>query len=252
MSAGIEVYNNDGKLVIDENYKNLCMTRKILIETLPLIRPGSGYRGYVLKLEENEQLFAFELRRGKHMIIYPYRIDEKTWVLHFPYGESDLGYDMREAELQGTHVYIFGLQLVPSGKRYGLEVYNSKGELCFDSNSKYMRILKYSFHQVNKPQNGYFYEPPNFEYIPQDRTSALVCTAMTHHGMSNAFGSGGLINVTIVIRAWNGSTVYTETNRTSLYYPNDMPDDYPVDCFQRYKYNALNGYGYMLLDVTNY
>lgn len=252
MSSGIEVYNDDGKLVIDENYRNLCMTRKILIETLPLIRPGSGYRGYVLKLEGNEQLFAFELRRGKHMIIYPYRIDERIWVLHFPYGEGNLGYDMKEAELQGTHIYIFGLQLVPGSKRFGLEVYNANGELCFDSNSKYMRVLKYSFHQVNKPQNGWFYEPPDFEYVPQTGTTALVCTAMTHHGLSNTLGNGGIINLTLVVRAWNGSTIFTETNRSMLYYPNDPNDDYPDNCFQKYKYNALNGYGYMLLDVTGY
>lgn len=251
MSAGIEVYNDDGKLVIDENYRNLCMTRKILTESLPLIG-ASGYRGYVLKLAENEQLFAFELRPRKHMIIYPYRIDEKTWVLHFPYGESDRGYNMQESEIRGTHIYIFGLQLIPSGKRYGLEVYNSKGELCFDSNSKYMRVIKYSFKRVNKPENGYFNESPDYEYISPYGTTALVCTAMTHHGLSNALGTGGLIHVTIVIRGWNGSTLYTETNKTMLYYPNDPNDDYPDDCFQKYKYNALNGYGYMLLDVTNY
>lgn len=64
MSAGIEVYNDDGKLVIDENYKNLCMTRKILIETLPLIRPGSGYRGYVLKLEKMSNYLRLSFAEG--------------------------------------------------------------------------------------------------------------------------------------------------------------------------------------------
>ena len=254
MNAGIEVYNNDGKLVIDENYRNLCLTRKIPIESLPLIRPGSGYRGYVLKLNEGEQLFAFELRPYKRLIIYPYRIDERTWVLHFPYGDSGVGHNMTEAELQGTHVYVFGLQLQPSGKRWGLEVYNSRGELCFDSNSKYMRVTRFKFKKANEPQNGYFYEPPEYETIGSvsNESVALVCIAVNHHGLSSGIVSNGLYTATIVVKAWDGLQLYTEINHTLIYYPDDLPDEYPVDCYERYKYNAMNGYGYMLLNVTNY
>lgn len=238
MNAGLEIYNDNNKLVIDENYRNLSLTRKVLLTDLPRLNPG--YRGFVLALAPDEEIFAFSLLYNKHFILYPYRIAEDQWVLHPADGDSSVGYTMTDEELVGVYVYVFGLQGNVSSN-YGLVVYDKRGKVCFDSNQKYMRVRRY-YHK------NYMYDTSGVEVtysLSDGKDYAIVYTAA---GKRTDTYSNGLYFQTVLMPRWDGfndaGRLYRESNHLILYYPGNSHDQYAGQ--------LLNAYGYMIIDVTDY
>lgn len=238
MRAGMEIYNDNNKLVIDDNYVNLCLTRKVLLTSLPKL--DFNVTHYVLDLAENERIFAFSLLPHKTLGLIPYRIGESKWVILPVQGDSSIGHSMQNSDLQGVYVYIFGIQRTAGTDHYGLQVFNQQGEICYDSNQRYMRVVNYHLQKQEKTWSEYpTYSPP------KNRNYAIVYTTIgkIYDVIPDGyFGKAHIVTCTIPL--WYFDIIVPEKNHNLLYYPDNT--------FSEYGNHYINGFGYMIIDVTDY
>lgn len=120
MPAGLQIVNNFGTVLIDETYKNLALRQKILTATAGALErvtiPMSGMNEPMVALASERYVGVKSMR-------------------------SDLASFLVQGRINGdVTAYIFDLPQ-SSGPNQGLRVYNAAGELTFDSNNKYARVV---------------------------------------------------------------------------------------------------------------
>ncbi|SFM08994.1 hypothetical protein [Pelosinus propionicus] len=123
MTAGIEVYNDNGYLQITDTYKNLQFLRKYTVTI-----PQDKYWTFV-EIDPTKVL-AVRAESGYVYTETPYAEDE-----------SDI-YVLNILAPHGTviTIYEFGYQDIPSGNHF--EVRNADGALVFSDGGKWMKVLE--------------------------------------------------------------------------------------------------------------
>ena len=130
MAAGIKVINNDGYLQIDENYSNLYLSRIVKLSLLP---KETRLDYYILNLQDGEKLVGVCASKGEIVVedlFYQHADNVKYYVLF-------------KGNAEDVMLYIYGEKPTSTGKS-GFRVFDAKGACVFDSNYKYMRIVKFS------------------------------------------------------------------------------------------------------------
>lgn len=138
MIAGIQVVNDSGTVQIDDQYSNLRLVQK---GTVPIGKTEVSIIGsfpvLVLRLEQPEG-------GGPDLYVYPEACVRKgvSWVY-------TIGTTLGGIAKPGTSVeyYVFD-KGSPRTSTFGMQTFNSSGELIFDANEKYLKILK-SIHVAN-------------------------------------------------------------------------------------------------------
>ena len=136
----IEVYNDNNSLLIDDTYKNLCLTRKLYRSDFSEEKLATGYR-YTVKLHEGELMVALSSQSGE-FLSFDTSITQESATFWF-YEKKDVGlnFDQIPPNIQG---FVFGIpSITPSSHGIGIECYNERGEVTFSSKYKYMRVLDY-------------------------------------------------------------------------------------------------------------
>lgn len=253
MTAGMAVYNDNNKLVIDEKYINLALLRKIKYTDLPYaVDSNQPFR--VLTLNPGEVLFAFSFERNKNFCLYPYKIGENQWCIFQPNStslNSGGNYLITNADLANVYVYIFGFDNQASSDHCGLVIYDKHGNICYDSGKKYMRVVKYVYGPVTDgvvqiPLEDKFYAPPDLS----NKQYAIVYTGIllrsdtVYLGFEGPTLSGVFVGH-IRLSYWHDSNLQIETVEAFSFYPN-------IASHNTYSGATMNHYGYMILDVTNY
>lgn len=136
--AGIEVRNDNNKLVVDSSYKNLMLSRKVLISQLPDFEAG-GMPVKRLNLNSGEIVVAVGYPKNSSIGIIQYNY---SGYCDF-YGVDEEGSYTKLSLVGSDYIaYVFGVNQRAKGN-VGLQIFNDKGDLVFDSNSNYMRVSYY-------------------------------------------------------------------------------------------------------------
>lgn len=159
MNAGFEVRNSSEDVVtINQDYKAIVLRRKIKIRDLSymgtvraisnpwdqLLLPGTPSFGnlpqYQLALSDDELFWGITICKNIGNSVMVKRPAEKDVRFNIP----------SETNLDGVYIYTFGLPY-NSGSHCGLQVFNEKGEIVFDSALKHFRILRSDWLGALKP-----------------------------------------------------------------------------------------------------
>lgn len=120
MSAGIAVYNTDKQLVINENYVNLWLSRKVSIT-------GTG-------------TFTGTFDSGETMAAVG-GVDAAGGIDAYC-ENSETGYTCKVMTYRaGMCIYIFSTEQPNREHGYGLQVFNASGKLVYDSSNPSARVI---------------------------------------------------------------------------------------------------------------
>jgi len=121
MAAGIEVYNNNNILQITDKFRNLQFIEKITL---------SSFNSLDIQEIPNDlsSFYAFREITGTSSIAIIY------------VGSSIIRFFAKPATSAVVEVFRFGYSTTVSSGG-GFQVFNSNGEIVFDSNNKYMRVI---------------------------------------------------------------------------------------------------------------
>lgn len=156
MSAGIRVVNDSGTVQIDDQYSNLRLIQK---GTVPIGKTEVSIAGsfpiLVLRLEQpvggGPDLYVFQeacVRRGA------------SWVY-------TIGTTLGGVAKPGTVVEYYAFdKAAPRTSTFGMQTFNSSGELIYDANEKYLKILR-SIHVANFKTIGVI-------PVPEGRKAGIV------------------------------------------------------------------------------
>lgn len=128
MSAGITIYNDNGYLLINETYKNLALIAKIKVADKGYINQ-QNYRVINLAPYITEQVKVIAVSMDATI----------SQLLNKPDGT----YELQFTNSNGT-IYLYGeIDATQTDKKYGLQVFDEKGNCVYDTNRDYMRVEKY-------------------------------------------------------------------------------------------------------------
>lgn len=183
MTAGLDIRNTDGNIVIDQNYDNLYLSRKIQASTLPVDTPWMENRFYGrrITLAEDEVIAAVGVPNGGNC---PYWIhygitdrhgDSFAWRTPYvysaqeyfpvnggalqPWNESQIGIStgINDTSYVGEDVYVYVFaktkNKTATQNACGLQVFDENGNICYDSNDKSARVLYFGGEPCNLPSN---------------------------------------------------------------------------------------------------
>lgn len=148
MSYGLEIYNENDKLVINETYRNMVLRQKVTVTAtrqLPNISgifssqysaPASNFSSAMLAVratlpEHRNKPISLRLTRG-------------NWYIDIYTGGANIAIDV--------DIFVFGYdesEYVSSTTDYGLLLYDSNGKLVFDSGKKYIKIHHFIYKDLN-------------------------------------------------------------------------------------------------------
>ena len=127
MTAGLTIYNDNNKIQIDGNYKNLYLSRKIAITKTGVI---SG------EFSAGECLAAVGGTTAQ--TIDAYCVNTPT------------GYNCTVNKVtSGMSIYIFSTTVQQSTHGVGLQVFNDNGAIVYDSNNKHPLVLGFGQQEAN-------------------------------------------------------------------------------------------------------
>lgn len=128
MTTGLEVINDFNTIVIDSNYSNFMLSETGVVTTTAR-RVGTGlvvYIGNITTSAINPQVF-FRNTNGAFVAI-----------LQATYGSTS-SFTV-QSSAPGTFTYhVFGTNIPPASRNFGLQVFKEDGSLAFDSGSKLLR-----------------------------------------------------------------------------------------------------------------
>lgn len=224
--AGIEVRNDSNKLVVDSLYKNLMLSRKVLISQLPDFNAG----GMPVK--------RLNLNSGEIVVAVSYPKDSSIGIIQYNYsgycdfyGVNAEGSYTKLSSVDSNYIaYVFGVNQKAKGN-VGLQIFNDNGDLIFDSNSKYMRVSYYGKSLEDVP-----YPDASKKYA----IAQLGCEAYGDTTYQRGEQSGTFTEVKRYVKLSKDMikadlAVYTE----SIFVPMYEEIHYEEKCFS-----------YMLIDVT--
>ena len=127
MTAGLIIYNDNNKIQIDGNYKNLYLSRKIAL-TAKGVKSG--------KFADGECLAA--VGGTTSQTIDAYCVNTPTgWTCTVNTFTS------------GMSVYVFSTKVQESTHGAGLQVFDANGAIVYDSNNKHPRVLGFGQQEAN-------------------------------------------------------------------------------------------------------
>lgn len=150
----ILVYNSNKRLVINDSFTNLSLTRKIPLTDLPKgskeinitpwfhhasgIKPTRGTAStYKLTLDSNEYLVAL-VAGDINDVLTKVFVETAGGIL------DGYVFDVPpNGDASKITAYVFGLQPRKPVDHFGLHVFNAKGECIYDSGKKYLRRSSY-------------------------------------------------------------------------------------------------------------
>lgn len=139
MSVGLEIFNNNNRLIINESFKNLCLQRTYI---------NTDKRWIPLAQDELAAFFV-----GDGIAVWGGR--EQGGIMFKVYGTSSTN---------SLTVYVFGERM----KRgpLGLQTFDEAGNVIFDSNNKFMQVIDFKHHtKVLDPYNVHYPgEVPRYHY----------------------------------------------------------------------------------------
>lgn len=190
MSAGLNVINQSSELVIDENYKNLQLLRKINLGDITTVytfqdsannksvpttnyRYGAinywfGYAMFVIYMDENE---VFVTGRNKstntcECLILPngYARQKKYVEGYYTTGVSAKGVEVRvpTSQISNTELYFWGYKSVTKDDGFGLQVFDGKGKIIFSGVQKHLKVLGMGNTEISFPEDGRKISVANF------------------------------------------------------------------------------------------
>lgn len=133
MPAGLTVYNDAGYIQIDETYKNLALVQKATVATTTSLASASSAASQVTLTFTN---------RSKPILFF--RGSVKIANMAMAVSGTTYTYYVQVAGAVGTtfDYYLFD-EPVLQNLKVGLEVYNSAGQLTFESGQKYIRVVDF-------------------------------------------------------------------------------------------------------------
>lgn len=130
MTAGLTIYNDNNKIQIDGNYKNLYLSRKIAITKTGVI---SG------EFSTGECLAAVGGTTAQ--TIDAYCVNTPT------------GYNCTVNKVtSGMSIYIFSTTVQQSTHGVGLQVFNDNGAIVYDSNNKHPLVMSFGQQEADPPR----------------------------------------------------------------------------------------------------
>ncbi len=136
-TAGLQVFNDNGSILIDQNYVNLALRGKGTV-AIGTNAANGGYLG--------TELFGITL--GQPPLI---AIRSSGFVSIADVGLDRFSYHLAKG-VETFDYWFFGPPPV-STARYGLQVFDDSGKLVFDSNLGYVRMMQF----INTQNTGMIY-----------------------------------------------------------------------------------------------
>lgn len=166
MQSGFEVRNNNNVIVINEQYKNVVLDKKIKIKDLPYTQNKEFFttnhykrlhpkengigtysvksRDWEISLDEDTLFFAISLHEGFNW--YTFQSSPEMGNRKFIFRVPDIVYN----KMDNVYMYTFKEKTTKTST-YGLQIFNDKSECVFDSNEKYAKVVQYSPYKLNAP-----------------------------------------------------------------------------------------------------
>lgn len=159
-NQGLKVYNDNNQLCIDSNYSNLELKRVVKFKDLPLRSRDSNFVYRNLTLQSGELLVAREINTSpihtgssggspNYNAVNIFNCSFANEIGTYCYGVS-LNYNQTEFAIANPESYANELRLFVFGTPdqsegntgdAGLKVYDKSGQVIYDSNKKYMRVI---------------------------------------------------------------------------------------------------------------
>ena len=253
---GLKVYNDNNQLCIDSNYSNLELKRIVKFGDLPLRERNSKFVYRNLTLQNDEVLVAREvnsspLKTGTdssgspnynavNIFNYSYANEIGTYCygMYLDYNQTGYAISNPESYANELRLFVFGTPDQSEGNTgdAGLKVYDKSGQVIYDSNKKYMRV-------IGIPPNSIFgtsYDVTHAKYAVVESSMNLPDYAYGGFGSDNK---------------WHACEFYCRVNAVYL-------GPHTINLAQSNAFlpgNAINIYtmvpllsGCFILDVTNY
>lgn len=143
MSAGLEIRGNKGTVQIDSTYTNYALRSKLSVKGTDFITQSNvtvGY-GYTFRVTGHTLpplVFVGVTLKGKDDPILVWcvsKVSNGVWDVTLAIQQN--------TSKEATPIYVFGppLPISPSESGIGLQVFNAKGEIVFDSNQMPLRVI---------------------------------------------------------------------------------------------------------------
>jgi len=145
---GLLVKNDSEEIQIDSTYRNLSLDESGASATISNNNTSAG--GYTRITLTGSTLIPLVLLR-------PDTDDFVTVRNYYKSGSNYAGVDIVTERSQSTSIdwRSYRENRTASGESYGLLVYNSSGELCFDSGKSYFKISSVSSISLTSPPTAY-------------------------------------------------------------------------------------------------
>lgn len=240
MAAGIEIYNSNNILQITEQYKNLAYLGKQTITATAKIN----------RIQTNpDELIAYRVSSpstDKIRVASTYRLSdgEMCFFISMPFGTS-------LPSTSTIELYRFSFTPNAAGGQNGLEVYNAAGEIVFNSNYKYMRVLGHS-SGILADINNMPYDTVLSETIHSSNLKTAVLVGTRYSSMYWA-EYGNPDHPSFVDFYFQSQAFEFATNKVISYYNFDYSVSAPpsqVSFPDAGNYSST--WNFLVLDVTNY
>lgn len=160
-NQGLKVYNDNNQLCIDSNYSNLELKRVVKFGDLPLRSRDSNFVYRNLTLQSGEVLVAREINTSPlktgtdssgnpnynavNISNYSYANEIGTYCYAVGLNYNQTGYKIANPESYANELrlFVFGIPDQSEGNTgdAGIKVYDKSGQVIYDSNKKYMRVI---------------------------------------------------------------------------------------------------------------
>lgn len=147
MDSGIVIKNNSSVVMINNNYKNLKLMRKLTIADftghLEKITDYDKWPTYTTPAQSGEMLCAFRRTDpDANDNIYMEPNIDGSFALQVLVGGMK---SIPDGYLSDVIFYVFGFtDAMEPDNEIGMRVYDDKNNIVFNSNEKYMRIMHYN------------------------------------------------------------------------------------------------------------
>lgn len=159
-NQGLKVYNDNNQLCIDSNYSNLELKRVVRFGDLPLRERDSNFVVRNLTLQSGELLVAREVNtspihtgnidgRQTYNAVnlvncsYANEIGTYCYCVSLNYTQTEYAISNPESYANELRLFVFGTPDQSEGNTgdAGLKIYDKSGQVIYDSNKKYMRVI---------------------------------------------------------------------------------------------------------------
>lgn len=259
--AGFEIYTKDRVLQVNQDFKNVELLKSFTL------RDFFNTNGEIEKLSKNKHLLFKstepKLFNEPHLYI-EYETNDMNYsgLLTKGYYISDWDKCVETQDfiectrdsadkynLLDTKIYLWGFDKSGKKNTYGLQVFNNDGEIVFDSNKKYMKIVGFTYGSLKNYKNLKMDIPKN------KKTSLVVLGASkfiwrlshcSHNYYQDDFSG--------IVWSWFPSFFKTKNSQVVCGYyafgAGNARDNFPP--FNRMPFPPPTNIGALLIDVTDY